>query len=207
MVLLLHKILHLLDLVGSHLQQVRHCPPVMLLAHTSVTYELLQDTSVSLFSTCLIMVLSDVLIAAEPVTVPAAVAYACLRAIPVNKDDALALVDSMLPYLQFQSTLTYLKNPPSGYPFDSIDIFQAMEGIRDDVLQGSFESEYDFQLGISNTLASAHDGHLSWNGDTSTNIRFRRPFWLASLSSDGNAFPLIYAYNHGKSALMTPYKH
>jgi hypothetical protein len=36
-------------------------------------------------------------------TIPAAIAHACLESVPLGKDAALALVDALEPYLEWQS--------------------------------------------------------------------------------------------------------
>jgi hypothetical protein len=44
--------------------------------------------------------------------VPAELAYECLNSIPFNQSAAAALVETMRPYLEWQSTTSYVKDPP-----------------------------------------------------------------------------------------------
>jgi hypothetical protein len=44
--------------------------------------------------------------------VPAELAYECLNSIPFNQSAAAALLESMRPYLEWQSTTSYIKDPP-----------------------------------------------------------------------------------------------
>lgn len=44
--------------------------------------------------------------------VPAKLAYECLNSIPFNQSAAVALLESMRPYLEWQSTTSYVKDPP-----------------------------------------------------------------------------------------------
>jgi hypothetical protein len=44
--------------------------------------------------------------------IPAKLAYDCLNSIPFNQSAAAALMESMRPYLDWQSTTSYLKDPP-----------------------------------------------------------------------------------------------
>jgi hypothetical protein len=44
--------------------------------------------------------------------VPAELAYECLNSIPFNQSAAAALLESMKPYLEWQSTTSYVKDPP-----------------------------------------------------------------------------------------------
>lgn len=57
------------------------------------------------------------LVAASPSvatpTVPAELAYECLNSIPFNQSAASALLESIEPYLDWQTTLEYVKDPPA----------------------------------------------------------------------------------------------
>lgn len=46
-------------------------------------------------------------------TVPAQLAYECLNSIPFNQTAALQYLESMDPYLNWQSTYEYLADPPA----------------------------------------------------------------------------------------------
>lgn len=46
-------------------------------------------------------------------TVPAQLAYECLNSIPFNQSAALQLLDAIDPYLQWQTTFEYVKDPPA----------------------------------------------------------------------------------------------
>lgn len=48
-------------------------------------------------------------------TVPADLAYECITSVPLNVSAASALVDALPPYIDWQSTTAYLKNPPAEY--------------------------------------------------------------------------------------------
>lgn len=48
-------------------------------------------------------------------TVPAQLAYDCITSIPFNSSAAVALLDSMRPYIKWQTTIEYLKDPPAEY--------------------------------------------------------------------------------------------
>ena len=109
------------------------------------------------------------------------------------KDDALKLLDGMLPYLQFQSTLAFLKNPPKGYQFPPVDIFEGIQKIRENVTKDVYPGEHAFQMDLWNLITSAHDGHLSWQGDVlSAAIVYQVGWKLVSVSEDGKALPSVY---------------
>ncbi|KAL9121300.1 MAG: hypothetical protein Q9187_002143 [Circinaria calcarea] len=125
--------------------------------------------------------------------VPIQDAYACLKSVPIFEKDALALIDGLEPYLQFQSTLAYLKKPPKAYPLPGVDLIDGLQQIRANVQSGNYGGEYAFQLDLWDLLNSAHDSHLSWVGDTlQSALTFVVPFQLVSVSNDGRALPSIY---------------
>ena len=67
-----------------------------------------------------------------------------------------------------------------------------MQTIRQNVLDGNYDSEYDFQLDIQTMLLDARDGHLFLNPDATVLFSFLRPIQLASVSADGIDLPQIY---------------
>lgn len=79
---------------------------------------------------------------ATTVTIPAEIAYNCLETIPNHPEPALALLDALNPLIEFQSTIPYLKNPPSGYLFPAVDIEQGLADIAANVAAGAYESQY-----------------------------------------------------------------
>ncbi len=107
--------------------------------------------------------------------------------------DALALVRSFEPYLEFQSTLDYLKNPPPGYLLPPVDLLAGLSDIELKLLHGAYSNEWDFQTDISVLLQNAHDGHLQFTGDVRANgITVSRSRALVSLSEDGQQLPKVY---------------
>ncbi len=99
----------------------------------------------------------------------------------------------MVPYLEWQSTLDYLKNPPPGYLLPGVDILAELDEIELKIQQGAYSNEYDFQTELSNLLLRAHDGHLSFRGDVLGNgLVFGREFDLVSISADGQQLPKVY---------------
>lgn len=131
--------------------------------------------------------------------VPAQLAYDCLNSVPiVDLDDDLELIDELTDYLQWQSTLDYLKNPPATYqggPPGGVDILGGLADIRKRLANQNFTGEYQLQSEILNLLSKAHDGHLSYNPDILSVFSFSRFKGVISLSSDGVALPEIFFYD------------
>ncbi|THX69190.1 hypothetical protein D6D08_06082 [Aureobasidium pullulans] len=131
-------------------------------------------------------------------TVPADIAYECLNSIPFNQSAASDLLESMRPYLNWQTTIAYLKDPPKDYadkiqpPYDFWGIFDAIEA---NVAAGAYASEYDFGWDVYESFQQAHDGHFNFVPDSVGSVfTFGRTVPLASVSEDGKSLPVIYAY-------------
>jgi hypothetical protein len=145
-------------------------------------------------------------------TVPAQLAYDCLKSIPINGSAALELVRTVRPYLNFQSTLGFLKNPTWEYRTkiqEPADLMGDLDRIAGKIQGGEYDSEYDvsfflgrirltrqFGVDMYTTMQSAHDGHLWFTPDSVAGLfRWGRPLPLVSISSDGDEIPAIFAYN------------
>lgn len=82
-------------------------------------------------------------------TVPAQLAYDCITSVPFNQSAALALVDGIVPYVRWQSTTAYLKDPPEKYVEkiqDAVDIWGELEKIRAKVEDGAYENEFEVRF-------------------------------------------------------------
>ncbi|KAI5237072.1 hypothetical protein E4T43_08175 [Aureobasidium subglaciale] len=125
-------------------------------------------------------------------------AYECLHSIPFNQSAASDLLESMRPYLNWQTTISYLKDPPKDYadriqpPYDFWGVFDSIEAKVD---AGTYASEYAFGYDLYEAFQQAHDGHFGFTPDSVGSIfTFGRTVSLASVSEDGKSLPVIYAY-------------
>jgi hypothetical protein len=128
--------------------------------------------------------------------VDAELAHACLKSLPFYSDDASSTIDEIKKIVEFQSTLSYLKDPPKGWPNDAVDIVAGLDKIKSDVESGQYDNEFDFETDIASLMVKAHDGHLGWNGMAYAGIfRWRRSsaFALVSASQDGSEVPQVWA--------------
>ena len=94
--------------------------------------------------------------------------------------------------LKFQSTLTYLKNPPSGYQQPSSDLLGGLDHIQRQLDTGVFNNQYDFEIAVLDLVYSAHDGHTYLYGGASNVFSFGSPFDISSVSIDGVKPPQVY---------------
>lgn len=128
---------------------------------------------------------------------------------PLGKTDAIALVESILPYIEWQSGMyllhtgkfnelmvadtSYLKNPPSGYLMPAIDIKGSLNKIISNITAGVYPTEHAFQTDLLKTFQAVHDGHFRFAPDLVTRaLQFRRPVQIVSVSRDGVEVPKVY---------------
>ncbi|KAI5920368.1 peptidase S41 family protein [Camillea tinctor] len=121
------------------------------------------------------------LLAASPSaspTVPASLAIECLQS----------------AFVEWQSTLAWLKDPPASYMLPPVDIQGGLDNISATATAGGFASEYDFQLAIVQLITAAHDGHFSYRPDIFKAFRFGSDLAsdIISVSKDGLEVPKLY---------------
>jgi hypothetical protein len=130
--------------------------------------------------------------------VPAGLAFACISSIPFNATSGKKLITSIRPYIDWQSTLTQLKNPPAEYAEKvqpAVDIIGGLDRIDSDIDSGKFKNEYDFGWTLYTLIQSAHDGHFSYIPDSVAQIfNWGRPVPLVSVSEDGKQLPAVFAF-------------
>lgn len=131
-------------------------------------------------------------------SVPAKLAYDCLTSVPLNVSSALKLTESLKPYIEWQSTLAYLKDPPSEYASkvqDPVDVLAGLETIKSNVQGGKYSSEYQFGFELYTLFQSTHDGHFVFVPDSVGSVfSWSRPLPIVSVSEDGKKIPGIFAY-------------
>ncbi|KAK5712816.1 hypothetical protein LTR15_011809 [Elasticomyces elasticus] len=137
---------------------------------------------------------STQLASSDESSVDASLALECLRTVPLDAaGDALQVEGIMGILANFQSTLPYLKDPPPGYLYPSIDIVAGLAEISAHLAEGKYNREYDIQNDIYKLIKSAFDGHTYYIPDINAIFAWTRGIALYSISSDGLALPQIYA--------------
>ncbi|KAF3070975.1 putative peptidase s41 family protein [Daldinia childiae] len=129
-------------------------------------------------------------------TFPASFAYECLRSVPNRIQPAQQLIQSLKAFVEWQSTLAWLKNPPKSYGFPAVDIQGSLDKILETAKQGRYESEYDFQVAITQTISAAHDGHFFYTPDVFKAFTFENRLAqdIVSVSIDGVSLPKLYRF-------------
>jgi hypothetical protein len=129
-------------------------------------------------------------------SVPAELALACLKSVPISRTDASTTIEGLKKMVEFQSTISYLKDPPKGWPNEKVDLVAGLTDIGTKVSNGDYTNEYDFENDIASLFVKAHDGHLSFNGMAYAGaFRWRRSTQIAliSASKDGSELPKVWA--------------
>lgn len=83
--------------------------------------------------------------------VSADLAYECFQSVPVKVDGDLLQIQQLKEYLQFQSTLAYLK-AGSKNQIEPYEIIEHIDFVAERVRNDAFKSEYDVQLTIRKLL-------------------------------------------------------
>ncbi|KAF9731800.1 hypothetical protein PMIN01_09729 [Paraphaeosphaeria minitans] len=134
----------------------------------------------------------------RPTEVPAEIAYQCLISIPLNVTSAKAILFELPLYLNWQSTLGALKDPPPEYVEkiqDPVDILAGLDAISALIDQEYISDEWSFGWALYKLLGAAHDGHLAYVLDVVGEVfSFTRPLPLVSVSEDGSKLPAVFAY-------------
>ncbi|KAB5511744.1 hypothetical protein GE09DRAFT_1232333 [Coniochaeta sp. 2T2.1] len=128
------------------------------------------------------------------VFIPPSVALACLQSVPVDAENDVALIDYLIPFLKFQSTLGYLKDPPKGYLVPGVDLLGGLTQIRQKLRNNGYNNQYEFTWDASRLLLAAADGHIGFPLALKTVFSFQRTLTLVSISVDGVQLPKIYDY-------------
>jgi hypothetical protein len=115
--------------------------------------------------------------------------------VPLNRARSSAFIDYLNPFLQFQSTLAYLKNPPTGYTLPGVDIIGGLDEIKNSILAGNYASQWAFEKDV-NALVNImpKDFHLTLGPSLplSNVFAFLTSLHLVSISTDGISVPRVF---------------
>jgi hypothetical protein len=116
--------------------------------------------------------------------------------VPLNATAGVPWVQSLQPYINWQTTLSYLKHPPPGYVQPAVDVNATLASIIANLQSGTgFANEYDLEFAIYRMFQTTHDGHFRYTPTLVGGVfAFGRPVPLVSVSSDGSSLPKPYVY-------------
>ncbi|KAK0663481.1 peptidase S41 family protein [Cercophora samala] len=145
--------------------------------------------------------ITDSLLSASPSatpSVPASVAISCLLTVPNKPEPALKLIKSLRAFVQWQSTLPWLKSPPESYDLAPVDILGGLDKIASRVSgDEKYASEYDFAMAIIELIGASHDGHFNYFLDVFKGFFFMNTLVqdLVTISRDGIETPKLYHFS------------
>ncbi|KAJ6256998.1 hypothetical protein Dda_7881 [Drechslerella dactyloides] len=119
-------------------------------------------------------------------------AWDCLYSVPLDVEMTLEFIRGVTKYLQFQSTLKYLADPPAESLQDPVDIIGSLEQLADQVRSGQMAHHILFEEAVTKLLQRCHESHLAVLWNSARLISFLGPFPLVSLSVDGISKPKAY---------------
>ncbi|KAI1139996.1 hypothetical protein F5Y05DRAFT_338061 [Hypoxylon sp. FL0543] len=125
---------------------------------------------------------------------PGSLAFECLQSVPNRPEPAQHLIQSLKAFVQWQTTLAWLKDPPQTYMLPPVDIQGGLDNISATASAGGFASEYDFQLAIVELITAAHDGHFAYFPDVFKAFIFGNELAadIVSVSANGTSLPKLY---------------
>lgn len=117
---------------------------------------------------------------------------ACMATVPFNSTVASQLLQYLRDFASFQSTTSYVRDPPPSYQQPAFDLFGSLDLIQQAVNGGAYQSEYDFEISILQTLQYFHDSHLDLIMGVSGVFGFGSSYAISSISEDGIQPPKPY---------------
>ena len=135
--------------------------------------------------------------------VPAELGAKCLMSVPLDKEGNIKLIDDVKLFVKWQSNTAYLKSPPANYTEKPVDVMGELDLMQKGLANGTFKTEYDFQMEMMTLFNRAYDNHFAYQPDIlASAMQFQRPpgTELVSVSSDGKAMPEVFLYQDIRKA-------
>ncbi|PSK55276.1 hypothetical protein B9Z65_2665 [Elsinoe australis] len=119
-------------------------------------------------------------------------AIACLQSVPFNAAVANRYLRYINTTVQYQSSLSLLKDPPDEYQQPGVDIQASFEQIEAQISQGYYQNQFAFESDLQRVLYDANDAHLAVFGGIFNVFTFGNERSLISVSPDGIQPPRVY---------------
>ena len=112
--------------------------------------------------------------------------------VPLNETAAIEWIDSLRPYLAWQSTTSYLKNPV--FKSAAHDIYGELDRMRAQI--NTYANEWQFEFDLYRLFQASGDGHLRYLPTLVAGIFvFGRSTAVVSVSANGHSLPRPYVYS------------
>ncbi|RPB20992.1 hypothetical protein L211DRAFT_791308, partial [Terfezia boudieri ATCC MYA-4762] len=126
----------------------------------------------------------------------AKLAYACLKALPINQKYAQQTADGLLGFHEVISYQTYFKNPPTPELETPVwDGAVEIQKIQDRVKNGEYQNLYDFAVDVYKVFSNYRDGHTSFMPSVLTVFKYAHPFSIVSVAKGPTSVPKIWTLN------------
>lgn len=92
--------------------------------------------------------------ATEPIILdlPPSVGTACLKSVRVAPGPDMDLLDYLRPYIEYQSTLELLRDPPEEYLLPGVDIIGGMKAMKQKLKSNGYETQYDVMVDLQSLV-------------------------------------------------------
>ncbi|KAJ0122538.1 peptidase S41 family protein [Diaporthe amygdali] len=118
--------------------------------------------------------------------------------VPIDRAVATRFIQYWNDTMQFQSTLDYLKEPPTHCQQLAVDLIAGLNEIYAAIDNNWFANEYQFEATIQNVICSGNDSYISLFGSLVSSFSFGTPHRLTSLSIDGIQLLKVYLIDRTK---------
>ncbi|KAM7198300.1 hypothetical protein V8F33_005091 [Rhypophila sp. PSN 637] len=130
-----------------------------------------------------------------PVPIRPSLAYACLRSVPLDKKTALEYLDVLRPFVEWQSTVDYLRDPPKGYLSEGVDLVRGLDEIQTKLERKDYKNEFDFLADLHTLLhVRVRDYHFAQIPLLMDLFTLELGSEFISISPDGVSKPEIFLY-------------
>ncbi|KAK4448375.1 hypothetical protein QBC34DRAFT_352971 [Podospora aff. communis PSN243] len=132
------------------------------------------------------------------VSVKPSLALSRLKSMPLDKSKALAHVQYLKPFWEWQSTVDYLKNPPQGYLSEGVDLIRGTDDIAAKIRGDVYANGYEFLADLNELQSRVRDGHFGARNQVFDlwTTKFGKEF--VSISQDGRTVPEIFLHDDVK---------
>lgn len=112
----------------------------------------------------------------------------------------------MRPWLEFQSTVGILADPPPGYMFPGVDMLGGLRNMSSMVENDEYDNQYDFIVDLYSLInVKPREGHLGYEPSLISAIAFQTPVIFISISEDGVALPRVYLHEDYLASITARY--
>ncbi|KAF7559963.1 hypothetical protein G7046_g4203 [Stylonectria norvegica] len=144
--------------------------------------------------------LSQVYAAAEKVpgkpllaAVKPSIVLACLKDVPLDRERDVALLEYLEPFVEFQSTLENLADPPEEYLVPGVDVWGGFNTMKESLTTNYYANQYEAMTELRSIFAAAADNHFLYTPNLLNLIYYvRYGLDFVSVSKDGISAPHIF---------------